>query len=342
MFDFRIKKRKTIYIHIGFMKTGTSAIQSFLKTNKIFLEKKGFYYPTINVEAMNHLGFSLLENIPSKIHHILPISRENLYEKLKNEIKKTKLNKIILTTEAYSLITTDSFLGEDAPKLLSEILGCENYEFKILTFIRRQDEYLESQYNQHIKTHNFWNLYTKDIHAFYEEKRELLNFNMVIERWSKYFGEKNLLVKVYDEKTNSVSDFLELLGIKEKPNINILDRTINQKLSFKALEFMRLANKSEIKKEEAIENYHLVELIESALGNVKSSYKLLTTEEASKVMEDCLEENTILSKKYLDNDITWCLPNKKYNRIDSNINKLTKEDCVKVATYIWNYFSNKK
>ncbi len=340
---FKIKKNniKHIYIHIGFMKTGTSAIQSFINANKEFLENEGFYFPKVNLEAMNYLGFSLLDEIPPRIHQKKTIKREELYKNLKTEINNSKFNKIILTTEAYSLMSTNLFLGDKAPEMLSKLLNEDNFRLKIIAFIRRQDEYLESQYNQHVKTHDFWKLYTKDITSFYEEKKDLLNFNTIINSWAKYFGEKNILLNVYDKKNDIIADFLDLLNIATKPNKESKKILINKKLNFKALEFMRLANNFEIKKDTAAENYKLLELIENALGNDNEYYQLLNTEQAKGIMEEHLTENKILANKYLNNNITWCLPNENYN-INNKLKKLTKEDCIQVATEIWNHFQIKK
>lgn len=42
---------KTLYLHIGTPKTGTSAIQIFCKDNQETLKKQGYYYPifTLNI-----------------------------------------------------------------------------------------------------------------------------------------------------------------------------------------------------------------------------------------------------------------------------------------------------
>ena len=342
MFNSKNKKSKTVFIHIGFMKTGTSAIQSFLNSNEKLLKKHGFYYPEVNKKAMNYLGFSLLDEVPPKIHNKLPESRQDLYEKLKKEIDKTKLDKIILSTEAFSLITTNYFIGEKAPRRLLEFFKDKNYEFKIIAFIRRQDEYLESQYNQHIKTHNFWNLYSNDILAFYKEKKQLFNFDLILDRWAKYVGEDNIKLKVYKKNNNSVSEFLEILGINDKP---IFDnaKEFNSKLDSKALDFMRIANKYEIEKRTAKQNYTLIKLIEDVLGELDKPTRLLNNKEANQIMEDFKNENITLSNKYLKGDCSWCLPNSDIaDSINNEQSTITKEESIKIATHIWNYFQSKE
>ena len=324
------------------MKTGTSAIQSFINTNETFLAKNNFFFPKTNKKAMNYLGFSLLDEIPPLIHTKLDINRKKLYKNLINEINNCTQDNILITTEAFSLITTNIFIGEDAPKRLFELFKRQNYTFSIIAFVRRQDEYLETQYNQHIKTHNFWNLYTKDINTFYSEKKELLNFNMILKRWAKYFGENNIKVKVYDKSNNSVLEFLKMLGLNTD-NITINNNKVNNKLSYKALEFMRIANEFHLEKKTAKQNYELIELIENALGRTKKSYSLLNREESFHVMEEFKKDNYELSKQYLQDDISWIGIEKQKVIAENDIDdSLTKEDAVKIATKIWNHLQNNK
>ena len=46
--------KKTLYIHIGTGKTGTTAIQSFFDLNKIGLMKQGFKYIDSGRVGINH------------------------------------------------------------------------------------------------------------------------------------------------------------------------------------------------------------------------------------------------------------------------------------------------
>lgn len=341
---FKQKKGKHVFIHIGFMKTGTSAIQSFLKSNDKFLQENNFYFPSINQDVMNYLGFSLLDDIPPLIHQKLNINKEQLYENLIKEINHSKQDNIILSTEAYYLITTDSFLGSEAPSRLFNLFKNQHYTFTIIAFIRRQDEYLESQYNQHVKTHNFWDLYSKDIMTFYEEKKELFKYNLIIDRWAKVFGEENLIVKVYDKRQNSVELFCNILKINLKTVVFNNDN-VNKKLNSKSLEFMRIANKYGIDKSTANKNYTLVKLIDDVLDKEDVSDALLSNKNSNNVLRDFYNENVSLSNKYLNGDLSWFLPKINKKQLGNDVpNDLTVEECIQVVSHIWNYHqsNNKK
>lgn len=322
------------------MKTGTSAIQDFIRNNQKLLLDNNFFFPPTNEKAMNYLGFSLLDQMPPFIHTKLDIKTDQLYKNLINEINNCKKDNIIISTEAFSLISTSYFLGEEAPRKLLEYFKNNKYTFTIIAFIRRQDDYLETQYNQHVKTHNFWSLYTKDINSFYLEKKELLQFGLILDRWSKYFGKENVKVCVYDNKKDSVSEFLKILKLKIKIPLNNPDK-INKKLSPKALEFMKTANGFDILKNTAEQNYKLVEIIESSLGNGEDSSYLLSSIEAKKILKDFENENMELSKTYLEEDMSWFKFEERKHTEILNKEVLTKEESIKIATSIWNHFQKK-
>lgn len=320
------------------MKTGTTAIQNFIKSNKKYLNDNGFLYPEINVKAMNYLAFSLLDEIPPHIHHKLDKTAKDLYRELNKEISKSSHDKIIISTEAFYLISTDLFLGKEAPKRLYEMLKNNNYEFKIISYLRRQDEYLETQYNQHIKTHNFTNLYSKDINEFFKEKIELFQFNKILEGWEKVFGRENIIVEIYDKKKDVVKSFLKILDINFIENKK-KQKDINPKLSEKGLEFMRIANKYGIVKSTENQNYPLINLIESNINSNKN-YHLLNQEQCDKIMLKFKDENKILSEKYLSNNLDWFSENS--NRPKNIIKEsISVEECIKISTEIWNYCQSK-
>ncbi|QRM87804.1 hypothetical protein FG167_00740 [Lacinutrix sp. WUR7] len=332
-------KKKIIYIHIGFMKTGTSAIQSFLVQNSSFLKKNNLYFPEVNKKAMNYLGFSLLNEVPPYVHHQLDVDRVTLYKNLKTEITKAKEDNIIISTEAYSLMSTDFFLGDKAPILLKELLESKKFQFKIIASIRPQMDYVISQYNQHIKTHNFYSLYHGGINKFYEEKKELFNFNTVIKRWESVFGKENIILNVYEKQNDSVSTFLNSFNIDYMPQKEGGRKDVNSKMSDKGLQFMNFANKFDVIKQTAKQNYLLVDIIEDVLQENKKS-KTLPEELINTIKKDCEKCNMALSKRYFNENTDWFTEDfNSIERAKVNVdNNLNIEEVVKIATAIWNHY----
>lgn len=335
------KQHKVIYIHIGFMKTGTSALQSFLSKNSKFLRNNGLYFPKVNQKAMNYLGFSLLDEIPPYVHHTLELNAKELYDQLKKEILKAKEKNIIISSEAFSLISTEYFLGGNGPIMLRDLLNDDQFEFKIIASVRRQDDYLISQYNQHVKTHNFYHLFEGDIEQFYTEKKELFDFNKVIMRWEKVFGKENILLNVYDKKLDSVDEFFKLLNV-DLINFNG-NSTVdyNPKLSDKGLQFMRIANKYGINKESAKQNYLLVDLVEKQLAKSDTNTSL-PADLLKLVLKDAADGNKALSNRYFNGNHDWfdATITKELESKDTNKKELDTDEAIKIATAIWNYYQN--
>lgn len=321
------------------MKTGTSAIQEFLNHNKDFLKMNGFLYPNVNVKAMNYLAFSILDKVPPYVHYKLKDSSEVIYKELVNEISKSNCENIIISSEAFYLISTNLFLGKKAPCRLFELLGGKKFNFKIISYLRRQDDYLETQYNQHVKTHNFFELYKGDIHSFFKEKIGLFEFNKILKRWENVFGYENMIVNIYDKRVDIIESFLNSLGIKNYDKIE-LKSDINPKLSEKGLDFMRIANKYEVNKFTAKKNNLLMRIIESNLKNSSFKFDLLTKNDCLKIMKRFEKENVEISERYLNNYKDWF----RYNINKPNViqtNKVTVNESIKIAVDIWNHFQNK-
>jgi len=334
----RKNKTKTIYIHIGFMKTGTSAIQKFINNNKDFLRKNDFLYPIVNEKAMNYLAFSILDKVPSYIHHKLKDSSEVIYKELVKEISKSDCKNIIISSEAFYLISTNLFLGKEAPYKLYELLGGEKFNFKIISYLRRQDEYVETQYNQYIKTHNFYNLYSDDILKFYNEKKDLFDFNTILKSWEGVYGLENMIVNTYDKNSDVVDSFLKILNLNLK-DVSYSKQKINKKLTAKGLDFMKIANKFGVNKSTAYQNYLLVDIVESNLESNRK-YDLLTKEECSTIMKEFEKGNIELTDRYKLLNKEWFTAKlEKPNKITSK--NVTVEESIKIAVDIWNHFQNK-
>lgn len=320
------------------MKTGTSAIQSFLANNPEFLNKNGLYFPETNRKGMNYMAFSLLDKVPPYVHQKLDVTKNDLYKQLKKEINRSKSSDIIISTEAYSLISSSYFMGEKAPKVLKKLLSEKYFNFKIIASIRKQDDYLISQYNQHIKTHNFDSLFYGDIDQFYDKKKELLDFNTILKRWEKVFGKENIILSVYDKRKDSVEEFLKIFNIDNSVGYERQKDIANKKLTNKGIEFMRLANKFNVVKQTAKQNYLLVDLIEGKFTKNKSEPRLPDSI-LQKLKLDFNEGNQDLSNRYFNGNMNWCkLESKSEDK--RHIENLTVEDAVKVAVNIWNHYQN--
>ncbi len=338
LFKNRKKNKKTVFVHIGFMKTGTTAIQHFLIDNNDILKKQDVRFSEVNHKAMNYLAFCLMDQIPPYIHHTLPVTRELLYLELVDEIRTCKESKIVISSEAFALLATNHFLDKSVVTQFKKLMSDVSAEFKIVAFVRRQDEYADSQYNQYIKTHNFHSLYSKSIEKFIAEKTYLFDFQGVLAHFLNVFGKGSLIVKAYDSM-HLREDFCSTIGVKMNTNFSFSKKS-NPRLSLQGLEIMKVLNLRGIDKSTSQKNNDLVSIVESQIESPVYSPSI-SIKSARKLMHDYYQHNKDISDLFFDGNTSW------FDNEDSKIytesrvqSDLTKDQINTLAESIWKNQSN--
>jgi hypothetical protein len=142
--NFKTDKRQVL-IHVGFGKTGSTAIQNMLYSNRKQLSTNGISYVDSqelvgNVQSGN-IGsiFQYLQNKPDK---------SELADLLSPHLIEEKLN--ILSNELLADLPTSRL------ELLFECLSDLDIEFKLLAYIRSPLNWYISAYNQMVKRHGFF------------------------------------------------------------------------------------------------------------------------------------------------------------------------------------------
>lgn len=329
---------KTIYLHIGCMKTGSTAIQRVLASNRKALETLGYCFPVTGVKAGNYLAFSLLDSVPPFLHNRLSISSEVLYRQLVDEIDSSRSQSFIISSEAYYLISTDLFLGKIGVLRLSEHLRRlrKQYSIKIVVYVRRQDDYAESLYNQFVKTHNFWGLYSDDIDQFIVQKFEMLDYTKILGRWSEVFEGADVIVREYVKgETDSIADFCCLTGIPMEDLKISHDVDHNSALNKKGLELMLMLNRTGINKRTAAINSELTELVNSLQSGGGRRFSLLTKAQRTKLMSGLRESNDILWSKYMGTKNPWVTVSDAPHDTDADV---TMDELVQLFSILWNRY----
>ena len=134
---------KTLYIHIGTPKTGSTSLQTFFKINKKLLKQKGIYYPT---EGSYYHDDAYHDDAS---HQILAYKlngdysrRMQSHREIRQHINETECHNILLSAERFWYVS-----GKKIRAIFDNIpLG-----YKIIVYLRRQDNRLISVYNQRVK-----------------------------------------------------------------------------------------------------------------------------------------------------------------------------------------------
>ena len=124
---------KTIYIHIGSPKTGSSAIQAFLSKNYNLLLGAGFYYPQVG-RGYRDGKFNLVNPAVWMNGNVL-----NNLSQLKALLKKfngLKAQNLILSDECLFLNGSNQWYASDVRKHLND------YNVRLIVYLRPAPDYL--------------------------------------------------------------------------------------------------------------------------------------------------------------------------------------------------------
>lgn len=210
-----MNKKRTLYLHIGMPKTGTTTIQQTLAKNSKKLRSEGYAYPS--KPPFNHsYNFSpIFMNAPSRSIHFKRLELETEKEialeikKLKDHwaslFRKNKDVNFIISAEGLT-----SYNEEEAKKLHS--FSSSFYEkVKVVVYVRNPISAIKSNWQQRIKStspKDTMEDILKGVIAGYNYK--------FIDAWKNVFGNENLLIRPFERssfyKNDLVKDFLHTIG----------------------------------------------------------------------------------------------------------------------------------
>jgi len=201
----RPRAKKQLIIHAGLHRTGTTAIQEALSGSREMLAAKGISYPFDFAPGekgpqrmKNHLNlaFALLRN---------QINPEEVVEWLSQAASGNW--KVILSAEDFCRLHDLRFL---------EALR-ESFDIEVVFYLRRQDDWVNSWYNQNIRWPFDSTLAKTTPLGFLDhiERFDWLRYFDVLERWERVLGREKLRVRVVEkgQVADVVADLFEICGL---------------------------------------------------------------------------------------------------------------------------------
>ncbi|MFT5814642.1 MAG: tetratricopeptide (TPR) repeat protein [Psychroserpens sp.] len=219
--------KKTVFIHVGPPKTGTSAIQNWFSKNAVMLLTKGLYYP---VHALDPNGVSSgnLNSICDIVHP------EEVCKSAKISVSKDKVMSLLEDfneSDCHCLLLSSEFFIQHMAALKNMIPSvC------FIAYLRNPIEILESNYNQGVKRAGF--THPINLASF----NKIPHINYLLDYVDK-FNRESLLLRFYDVSFNGtnnlIDDVLTVLGIE---GITVYRKSVNNSYHFEAMEFKRWLN----------------------------------------------------------------------------------------------------
>lgn len=222
---------KTLYIHIGTGKTGTSAIQDcFFNNEETFLSHDLLFAQSGRVINNHHL---LCFNYFRRTGDYSKVKRA--IAQLKQEIAETSASRILVSSEYFPDVT-----AEEAQWYIDEL--SDVCQISIIVYFRRPDDFVESWFAQSFKAGN---LRVNKEHLqlrLIEEK--ILNYRFHVDKWAKLLGHEHVFVRPYQRSKllnqNVVEDFLALFDLESLyPELNHPDKVVNPSTPVKQIELIQ-------------------------------------------------------------------------------------------------------
>lgn len=293
-------RERIAFLHIGWPKTGTSTLQIFFAQNMERLKAAGCSYPELFDLSAAKRGDYGQGNAYSLVYQYLPDKSltnctlpEFFFEDLGHHLSYSNGN-ILLSTEWFTLLE---------PSVLSELntmFGVYNYRVKVISYLRRQDRFLDSSYTQGVKMGR--ELRTPDEFAYVLDYRPCLN------KFASVFGDSNIIVRCYEKKQfyggDIFSDFLNVLGVTDD---TAFTKPSSRKNSSPPPEVINLCREARI----AGLPQESVRIIYRNANSILPGRKVtwISPRKRNEILKKCATQNQEIAKKYLDRRVLFDMPN---------------------------------
>jgi hypothetical protein len=238
-----------LLIHIGTQKTATTSIQRFCAHNRDLLQSHGYLYPKakINPFVFNFLAGQLAKGQGDLVTKYL--------QKVRAQAQGKKCHTVIISAESFYGMTwffrdlrgkpRDRDYWRNEARLIDELRQCcSGYDgIRIACYLRPQDEFASSFYNQLVK--NAFGI-SDTFEEFLAKAKPIFDYESTIRVWENIFGADFVSPQnFFSCKEEITKDFFEkFLETNLFSKMEKKEYRINSRLSRDVLEFKRIFNKT--------------------------------------------------------------------------------------------------
>lgn len=300
---------KTLYLHIGTPKTGTSTIQYFCRKNENFLLQHGLCYPDLGFRfpgiGQNRNAYFLSHKIYDPQKNRLPEEeareREAGFKKLEKLFARQ--DRVVISDEH---LWNEKEIDETRLQDIRERMAKAGVAVKAIVYLRRQEQVIQSYWAQQVKEGmqlSFSQYIQQEKYRYFQ-----LDYQKRLQVFAHALGRENIIVRCYEkgqyqgtEKT-ILSDFLHIFDIALSEECKDSDALQNTSLRGIYLETKRLLNQNPAfctKQNFSVKR--LLALQESPMGNpLDRAANYFSKEEREQCALRYASGNQAVAREYLD------------------------------------------
>ncbi|RWH84610.1 MAG: hypothetical protein EOQ86_02460 [Mesorhizobium sp.] len=284
-----------LILHIGTNKTGTTALQQFLSINRKELGKHGIYYATPpdthNFNSVVRAPRRSMDGAPSWAllprYHLVARQDEILGKFFVDHLvhaEREGAHTLVASSEALYCMPIHLHNPGDKNVCVDTLAQIEclraaipsSVNCRIICYVRRPDQYLESLYTQCVKR----GMFTGEIAEFVKIVDDMLDYHRCLSMWQKVFGGSNTEARVFETALpNLIHDFLRyVLHLQESSLFAKASPRVNERLSRDLIESIRLLNK-DIPCSKRTFDQRIYALVDERIADPSSNHEYLSPDE---------------------------------------------------------------
>jgi hypothetical protein len=316
--------KSKLYIHIGVQKTGSTLLQKILDDHKPELKKERIYYLGRYREIAREFRV-ITENDP-KLNNIL----QKAIIKDLTDINNTGFATYVISNEKFAGNKMTGYNNTEViARSLHEITEKLDLDVYIIVYIRRQDDFIESTYQQKI--------FSGDTYTF-DEFLDLFdttafNWHSLLQSYAGIFGKEKILVRRYHKTFlpdiySLPREFGQIIGSNFLKKYQS-SRTENTGITRDVLEILRITN-SFLAEEDMRDLRELLTL--DNYKNAYQAYSFFKPEERMEFLSRYEKTNELVAREFFNDASGTLFPPPKNEPDFGEYPGLSKETAIKILT----------
>lgn len=296
---------KSLVLHIGLQKTGTTSLQGFLHQNTDALERAGYIYPRWVAPSFD------VVNAPSYHGHLVAYCAD-----FRCSFAKPTADDVARFFDAIPddgrtvLISAEDFSRFSEPDRALEVF--KDFDVQVVIYLREQTRWMESVFNQGNKIllrrgdpalFAPDRLSEKTLLRFLRAQRYIwmTDFQELLGRWENAFGRNRVTARVFDRAEflggSLYSDFLALLGVS---SVESFDQTndLNMNLANEVIQRLSQIAASEGAERALAEIRRIAEGSRAQSIDISGDYTVFTREARERMQATYAASNAAVAHRF--------------------------------------------